>query len=99
MAKENALADKAYDYLLDLLSSTTDKAQLSEILEALMTEKEQQEIVNRLRIFALLHQGVTQREISAQLGVGIATVSRGAKVFGQHNMDELLPNIDDEIKE
>ncbi|MES1965711.1 trp operon repressor [Psychrobacter sp. AH5] len=89
----NSAYDNAYDYLLGLLTHTDDKAQLSEIFAALLTEKEQTELANRLRIFALLQQGITQREISAQLGVGIATVSRGAKVFSQHHIDELLPDI------
>jgi TrpR family trp operon transcriptional repressor len=97
MPKKDNRSNKAYDYLLDLLLATTDKKQLTEIFEALLTEKEQQELDNRLKIFALLRQGVTQREISAQLGVGIATVSRGAKVFGQHNIDELLPNIGEKL--
>ncbi|WP_201611417.1 Trp family transcriptional regulator [Psychrobacter submarinus] len=101
MAKQdshsNRHSNKAYDYLLALLTQTNDKAHLSEILKALLTEKEQAELGNRLTIFALLQQEVTQREISAQLGVGIATVSRGAKVFHQHQIDELLPDIGDKI--
>ena len=97
MLKEDNSSNIAYDYLLDLLIETNDKQQLSEIFDALMTEKEQQELGNRLNIFALLQQGITQREISSQLGVGIATVSRGAKVFQQHQIDELLPNIGDKL--
>ena len=99
MAKEDYQSSKAYDYLLELLVATDNKTQLSEILAALMTEKEQQELVNRIRIFALLDQGVTQREISAQLGVGIATVSRGAKAFEQHQIETLLANIGEEIRD
>jgi len=91
-------ANEAYDYLLKLLVETDDTERLSAIFSALMTEKEQTELANRLTIFALLHQGMTQREISAQLGVGIATVSRGAKVFSQHHIDELLPDISEGIK-
>ncbi|MBO1531427.1 helix-turn-helix domain-containing protein [Psychrobacter sp. F1192] len=90
-------ANDAYDYLLKLLVETDDRAHLSAIFDALMTEKEQTELANRLTIFALLQQGMTQREISAQLGVGIATVSRGAKVFSQHQIDELLPDIGEVI--
>lgn len=93
MPKTAYSSQKAYDYLLELLSATTDKQQLSEIVAALMTEKEQQELGNRLQIFALLHQGVTQREISAQLGVGIATVSRGAKVWQQQQTDALFSSV------
>lgn len=93
MQQADKKSNNAYDYLLTLLSTTDDKARLAQILDALMTDKEQQELINRLRIFALLHQGDTQREISAQLGVGIATVSRGAKAFTQHHINELLPDI------
>lgn len=91
-------ASDAYDYLLKLLIETDDRTRLSAIFNALMTEKEQTELANRLTIFALLQQGMTQREISAQLGVGIATVSRGAKVFEQHQVDAWLTDIGKEIK-
>lgn len=98
MPNSHDQTDSAYDYLLALLSQTDNQAQLAEIFDMLMTQKEQTELANRLTIFALLQQGMTQREISAQLGVGIATVSRGAKVFGQHNIDELLPNLGEQLK-
>ena len=98
MPNSHDQTDSAYDYLLALLSQTDNQAQLAEIFDMLMTQKEQTELANRLTIFALLQQGMTQREISAQLGVGIATVSRGAKVFGQHNIDELLPNLGEALK-
>lgn len=54
MAKQDSHSNKAYDYLLALLAQTSDKAHLSEILKALLTEKEQAELGNRLTIFALL---------------------------------------------
>ncbi len=94
----NNQASDAYDYLLKLLVETDNTERLSAIFDALMTEKEQTELANRLTIFALLQQGMTQREISAKLGVGIATVSRGAKVFSQHHIDELLPDISKGLK-
>jgi len=52
-----------------------------EALEALLTPYEQDEVVHRLQIFALLVQGVPQREVAKQLGVGIATVTRGSKAL------------------
>ena len=55
--------------------------------------KEQKEIANRIQIFSLFQQGLPQREIAERLGVGIATVSRGAKAYTQHNVDRLLPNL------
>ncbi len=89
----NTQTSDAYAYLLNLLSMKDDQTYLAALFDALLTDKEQSELANRLTIFALLQQGMTQREISAQLGVGIATVSRGAKVFNQHQIDELLPDI------
>lgn len=85
--------DNAYQYLLMLLAKNNDTKKLSQILEALLTDKEQRELANRLRIFALLQEGRPQREISEKLGVGIATVSRGAKAYQQLQVDELLPSL------
>lgn len=83
----------AYDYLVELLSQTDDSDFIREILAALLTEKEQKEIANRIQIFALFQQALPQREIAERLGVGIATVSRGAKAYGQHDINQLLPNL------
>ena len=47
-------------------------------------------IANRIRIFDLLDRGITQRDISEQLGVGIATVSRGARAMHSHDVSALL---------
>ena len=79
-----------YQSLLTHLASTQDSADIAALLTALLTDKEQQDIANRIRIFDLLEQGVTQRDISEQLGVGIATVSRGAKAMQQHDVSALL---------
>ena len=54
---------------------------MTEALEALLTPYEQQEVIHRLQIFILLTKGLSQREIAKQLGVGIATVTRGSKAL------------------
>lgn len=79
-----------YHSLLQHLANCPDSADIEALFRALLTEKEQQEIANRIRIFDLLARGVTQREISEQLGVGIATVSRGAKAMQAHDVSALL---------
>ena len=79
-----------YQSLVTHLASRTDSADIEALLTALLTDKEQHEIANRIRIFDLLARGVTQREISEQLGVGIATVSRGAKAMHTHDVSALL---------
>ncbi|WP_201597071.1 Trp family transcriptional regulator [Psychrobacter vallis] len=79
-----------YHSLLNHLASCTDETAIEKLLSALLTDKEQHEIANRIRIFDLLERGVTQRDISEQLGVGIATVSRGAKAMQIHDLSALL---------
>lgn len=83
----------AYDYLVDLLSKSQHQQDINALLNALLTDKEQLEIANRIRIFALLQQGLPQREIAERLGVGIATVSRGAKAYHQHDIAQRLPDL------
>lgn len=83
----------AYDYLIELLCQSNDETHIRPLLSALLTEKEQSELSNRILIFALLQQGLPQREIAERLGVGIATVSRGAKAYQHYTIDELLPNL------
>ena len=79
-----------YASLLKHLTNCNDSADIAELFRALLTDKEQLEIANRIRIFDALDRGITQREISEQLGVGIATVSRGAKVMQSHDVSALL---------
>ena len=79
-----------YHSLLTHLANCSDSADIEKLLSALLTDKEQHDIANRIRIFDLLDRGTTQRDISEQLGVGIATVSRGAKAMQSHNLSALL---------
>lgn len=65
--------------LIDHLISARTGAQMSEMLEALLTPGELQNIATRLEIAQLLGSGMTQRDIAKQLGVGIATVTRGSR--------------------
>ena len=93
MTKDINTTPPAYDFLLTTLSQSNDKTFITELLSALLTEKEHNEIANRIQIFALLQQGLPQREIAERLGVGIATVSRGAKAYQLHGIENLLPNL------
>ena len=76
MNTETALQD-----LIDLLLSADNAEQMGKLLRALLTEAELHDIPNRLQITKLLKQGLPQREIAKQLGVGIATVTRGSKAL------------------
>lgn len=48
-------------------------------LRGLLTEGELVELVKRLQIVKKLKAGVSQQKIAKELGVGVATVTRGSK--------------------
>lgn len=86
-ASEN---DLTYQKLIEILCATSNPEHMQQILDAITTPKERKDFVNRLRIFDLLQKKRPQREISERLGVGIATVSRGAKAYQQFDADGLF---------
>lgn len=53
--------------------------QMKSTLEGILTPSELHAISQRLEITRLLKEGVSQREITKRLGVGIATVTRGSR--------------------
>jgi TrpR family trp operon transcriptional repressor len=74
--------DHAYQQaLIEHLFSADSSTALESLLEALLTPSEMSEISKRLQIFRLLETGMPQRQIAEQLGVGIATVTRGSRAL------------------
>ena len=67
--------------LIDLILKSKDAHQLAMVLDSLLTPGELAEFNNRILILEMLTAGASQREIAESLGVGIATVTRGAKVL------------------
>jgi len=70
---------KYFRDLIDILLLCKTKEELSDFLFGLLTENELNEIPARVQIIKMLKMGIPQREISQKLGVGIATITRGAK--------------------
>ena len=60
--------------------------------------KELKEFENRLKIFQMLIQGRKHREISEDLNVGIATVSRGSSAFEKEKIFQVKSTIIDILK-
>jgi TrpR family trp operon transcriptional repressor len=67
--------------LIEFLREANDDTVLEKRLKALLTPNEVKEMQHRLQIFSLLEQGIPQRDIAKQLGVGIATVTRGSRAL------------------
>ena len=84
--------------LAKLLTNTNDFNNMKLLLKALFTNKELKEFENRLKIFQMLIQGRKHREISEDLNVGIATVSRGSSTFEKEKIFQVKSNIIDILK-
>ena len=84
---------KNYDSeLVDLLCRVNNKSTMSDVLSNLLTPDEREEINVRLQIFNQLLAGHTQRAIAKNLGVGIATITRGNKElkYGKPGVRKLI---------
>lgn len=79
----------------DILCNISDSEDMQAVLRSILTYKELQEIENRLRIFQLLSIGISHREISKLVGVGVSTVTRGATAFREEHSIVLKKFLDD----
>jgi len=70
-----------YDFpeLVKLVASIQDIELLEDFFMGLTTEVERKEFVQRVEIVKRLLAGEPQAKIAQELGVGVATVTRGSK--------------------
>lgn len=68
-----------FNDFIKLTHNTRDYGLLVDFLVGITTEKERSEIAQRLEIVKRLIAGEPQHRIASDLGVGIATVTRGSK--------------------
>lgn len=69
--------------LVKLFSQTTDEDLMENLLSGILTPAERTEIAKRLQIVKQLLSGLPQAKIAKDLGVGIATVTRGSRELKQ----------------
>lgn len=72
-----------FDDVVTLICSIRDKQMLEDFLYGVTTDKERAEIAARIEIVKRLIDGQPQQKIAADLGVGVATVTRGSKELSQ----------------
>jgi TrpR family trp operon transcriptional repressor len=73
----------SFNELVELIGLARDKNLLTDLLLGLTTHKERDELIQRIEIVKKLLQGEPQAKIAKDLGVGVATVTRGSKELAQ----------------
>ena len=68
---------------VDIVYATRDRALLEDFLQGITTPSEREAFVQRLEIVRRLLSGQAQAKIAKDLGVGVATVTRGSKELSQ----------------
>ena len=71
--------------LADVLAHIEDPGVMTSYLSDLLTPVEFDELAIRLQIIKRLLDGMPQRQIAEELGVGIATVTRGSRELKERN--------------
>lgn len=72
-----------FNDFIELIHATRDKQKLEDFLIGVTTHKERRELAQRVEIIKRLIAGEPQQKIASDLGVGIATVTRGSKELTQ----------------
>ncbi len=68
-----------FNAFIDLIFSIRDRDLLEDVLIGATTPKERDELARRIEIIKKLINKEPQHKIACDLGVGIATVTRGSK--------------------
>lgn len=83
--KQNKADEEDVKLLIENILKANSRERLENLLFGLMTQKEIEEFAGRIRIVKLLKKDISQHDIANKLGVGVATVTRGAKEIKQGN--------------
>lgn len=76
--------NELFNNFINTLLSFRAKEEMQDFLYGILTPKEREELPKRLEIVKRLKNGQKQHEIAQELGVGIATVTRGSKELQQN---------------
>ncbi len=75
--------------LVERFSQSAQQQQLDEMLQFFLTPDEREALLVRAKIFqGLLDKSGSQRQLSQDLGVGIATITRGSTELKKHTPEE-----------
>ncbi|KKP38252.1 MAG: TrpR-like protein YerC/YecD [Candidatus Peregrinibacteria bacterium GW2011_GWF2_33_10] len=67
----------------ELFVALPNKEIVNQVMEDFFTLSELEAVAQRWQIVKMLEQGISQRQISEKLGVGIATITHGSQTLKQ----------------
>lgn len=70
---------QAYQELATALSLAEDPVLIADFLECLLTPTELQDVTTRWALVREIDDGITQREISKNLGLSLCKITRGSR--------------------
>ncbi len=65
--------------LVQALAGLRNEAEVDDVLAALLTPREREEIALRWKLVRMLEAGLTQRAIAERLGVSLCKITRGSR--------------------
>lgn len=78
-----------FSEFIRVVRSAKSDEELEDFLTAITTEEEQEKLAQRIAIVRLLLAGHSHQSIAKDLGVGVATVTRGSKELNKGHFDVL----------
>lgn len=81
-----------FQEFINIVAAIEDAEMLEDFLVGITTEKERSELAQRVEIVKQLLGGIPQQQIAKNLGVGVATVTRGSKELSQGRFKYLVPD-------
>lgn len=82
MRKDPKITEQYKKELVDIfIKLSSDRGAVSDFLADILTPAELREIATRWQIIRKLKTGEGQRDIAEDLGIGVATVTRGARTL------------------
>lgn len=82
----------SFDEFITTVNQIQDKSLLEDFLRGITTANERKELSQRLEIIKRLLDGQPQHKIAEDLGVGVATVTRGSKELSEGRFKALRKN-------
>jgi TrpR family trp operon transcriptional repressor len=73
---------RGWKSFLELIGSVESTTELDELMQALLTHEERNQLALRVELIReLLYQQKPQRQIASELGISIATITRGSNML------------------